>query len=311
MTTAHTTGEGAGRPGQGPDQWLRRFHPAPPGPVPRLVLLPHAGGNASYYFAFSQALSAYAEVLTVQYPGRQDRFAEPLAGSIGAMVDGVHQALRPWLDGPLVLFGHSMGALVAFELARRLEAEARAGAEAGSGSDFGSGSGSGADAGVTVRGPLRGLIVSGRRSPLLQSADDDLPQDDDGLLAHLGSLAGTDPRLLAHEGFTELILPSLRADYRAVREYRCAPGPALRVPVSVLCGEQDPRVTVPDAMAWRELAEGAFTFRGFPGGHFYLAEHQDAVVRAVREDLASFGAASASAASPVSVSAQAGGTGSR
>lgn len=305
MTTAHTTTEGAGRRGPGADPWLRRFHPAPPGPVPRLALLPHAGGNASYYFALSQALSAYAEVLTVQYPGRQDRFGEPLAGSIGAMVDGVHHALRPWLDGPLVLFGHSMGALVAFELARRLEAEPGPGSGFGSGADAGSasvsasGSGSGLSAGPdgAATGPLRGLIVSGRRSPLLQPADDDLPQDDDGLLAHLGSLAGTDPRLLAHEGFAELILPALRADYRAVREYRCAPGPALRVPVSVLCGEQDPRVTVPEAMAWRELAAGAFTFRGFPGGHFYLAERQDAVVRAIREDLASFGASVAGSGS--------------
>ncbi|MCY0949826.1 thioesterase II family protein [Streptomyces sp. H27-S2] len=284
MTTAHTTAEGAGRPGPGPDPWLRRFHPAPPGPAPRLVLLPHAGGNASYYFPFSQALSAYAEVLTVQYPGRQDRLAEPAPGSIGAMVDGVHQALRPWLDGPLVLFGHSMGALVAFELARRLEAEAGAGSRAGSGSQAGSGSRTGA-------GSLRGLIVSGRRSPLLRRAEDACPPDDDALLAQLGSLAGTDPRLLADDGFKELILPALRGDYRAVDEYRCAPGPALRVPVSVLCGEQDPRVSVPEAMAWRELAAGAFTFRGFPGGHFYLAERQDAVVRAVREDLASFGAA--------------------
>lgn len=275
MTTAHTTAEGAGRPGPGTDPWLRRFHPAPPGPAPRLVLLPHAGGNASYYFPFSQALSAYAEVLTVQYPGRQDRFAEPVPGSIEAMVDGVHQALRPWLDGPLVLFGHSMGALVAFELARRLEAES------GSASDSGS---------ASAPGPLRGLIVSGRRSPLVQRAEDGFPQDDDALFAQLGSLAGTDPRLLAHEGFKELILPVLRGDYRAVEEYRCAPGRALRVPVSVLCGEQDPRVSVSEAMAWRDLAAAAFTFRGFPGGHFYLAEHQDAVVRAVREDLASFGA---------------------
>ncbi|MEU3064644.1 alpha/beta fold hydrolase [Streptomyces subrutilus] len=279
MTTAHPTAPGPSapdprpavpRPGPQPDPWIRRFHPAPTAPAPRLVLLPHAGGNASFYFPFSQELAAHAEVLTVQYPGRQDRFGEDAPDSIHAMVDGVHRALEPWLGQPLVLFGHSMGALVAFELARRLEADGATG--------------------------LRGLVLSGRRSPLTHRPDAAPVRSDEELLAQLTSLAGTDPGLLADEGFREVILPALRADYRAVDTYRYAPASAdaaLRVPVSVLCGEQDPQVTVAEAMAWRELTGGAFTFRGFPGGHFYLTEHQDAVVRALREDLASFAAAPA------------------
>ncbi|MFG2986933.1 thioesterase II family protein [Streptomyces sp. NPDC048258] len=261
-----------------PDPWIRRFHPAPAGPAPVLVLLPHAGGNASFYFPYSQALAAYAEVLTVQYPGRQDRLGEPAADTVDALVEGVRGALRPWGDRPLVLFGHSMGAVLAFELARRLEADREAG--------------EGPAGGGPVEGGLRGLILSGRCSPLIHREEDSHhARGDEALLARVGALAGTDPRLLADEGFRELILPALRGDYRAVETYRYESGPALRVPVSVLTGESDPRVSPSEAMAWRDLTDGAFTFRGFPGGHFYLTDQQEAVVRAVAEDLVSFGAA--------------------
>ncbi|WP_331730662.1 alpha/beta fold hydrolase (plasmid) [Streptomyces sp. NBC_00868] len=260
-----------------PDPWLRRFHPAPAGPAPVLVVLPHAGGNASFYFPWSQALAAHAEVLTVQYPGRHDRFGEPVPDTIDALVEGVRAALRPWRDRPLVLFGHSMGAVVAFELARRLEAAGGPDGESGGG---------------PARGGLRGLILSGRRSPLTHREEEHHhTRGDEALLAQLGALAGTDPRLLADEGLRALILPALRGDYRAVETYRYGPGPVLRVPVSVLTGEADPRVSPSEAMAWRELTDGAFTFRGFPGGHFYLTDHQEAVARAIAEDLVSFGAA--------------------
>ncbi|MFB7468820.1 thioesterase II family protein [Streptomyces sp. NPDC056224] len=268
-----------------PDPWLRRFHPAPAGPAPVLVVLPHAGGNASFYFPWSQALAAHAEVLTVQYPGRQDRFGEPVPDTVDALVEGVRGALRPWRDRPLVLFGHSMGAVVAFELARRLEADGEVG-------ESPAGIPAGSPAGSPARGGLRGLILSGRRSPLVHREEERYHgRGDEALLAKVGALAGTDLRLLADEGFRELILPALRGDYRAVETYRYEPGPVLRVPVSVLTGEADPRVSPSEAMAWRELTDGAFTFRGFPGGHFYLTDQQEAVTRAIAEDLVSFGAA--------------------
>ncbi|MCY0957243.1 thioesterase II family protein [Streptomyces sp. H27-H5] len=242
--------------------WLRRFHPGPPsGPAPTLVFLPHAGGSAAYYHPFSAALAPCAEVLVAQYPGRQERIGEPVPGNIAAMADGLLEALMPWRERPLVLFGHSMGALIGYEVTRRLE-------HAGT--------------------PARGLIVSGRRSPLIERSEGVHPQDDDALIALVSELAGTDARLLADPDFRELILPALRGDYRAVETHRHVPGPVLRTPVSVLTGESDPRVGVPEAMAWREVTAGAFTFRGFPGGHFYLNEQRDAVSRAIAEDLAAF-----------------------
>ncbi|WP_078999171.1 thioesterase II family protein [Streptomyces sp. WM4235] len=242
--------------------WLRRFHPEPSsGSAPTLVFLPHAGGGAAYYHPFSAALAPCAEVLVAQYPGRQERIGEPVPGSIDAMVDGLLEALRPWRERPLVLFGHSMGALIAYELTRRLE-----------------------NAGTAPRG----VILSGRRSPLIERSEGVDPRDDDALIALVSELAGTDARLLANPDFRELILPALRGDYHAVETHRHVPGPVLRAPMSVLTGESDPRVGVSEAMAWRELTTGAFTFRGFPGGHFYLNEQRDAVSRAVAEDLAAF-----------------------
>ncbi|MFD5419248.1 thioesterase II family protein [Streptomyces sp. NPDC127069] len=242
--------------------WIRRFHPpARPDTSPVLVVLPHAGGSASYYFPLSRDLAAHAEVLTVQYPGRQERLSEPSPDTISGLVDGVEGALAPWRERPLVLFGHSMGAVLAYELTRRLEASGAA---------------------------PRGLILSGRRSPLVPRHDDLHTLDDDALLAHVRALSGTDTTLLADPELQAMILPALRSDYHAVGTYRHEPGPLLRTPVSVLCGESDPRAAVPEAMAWRELTEGAFTFRGFPGGHFYLAERHEAVTSAIADDLKAF-----------------------
>lgn len=251
------------------DPWIRRFHPtAHPPTAPVLVVLPHAGGNASFYFPFSRDLAAHAEVLTVQYPGRQERLGEPGPDTVAGLVDGVERALLPWRERPVVLFGHSMGAVLAFELARRWE---RAG-----------------------EGP-RGLVLSGRRSPLVHREEAALHlQGDDALIGQLTALAGTDAGLLADPDFRELILPSLRSDYKAVETYRYEPGPPLRTAVSVLCGESDPRASVAEAMGWRELTGAAFTFRSFPGGHFYLAERHADVARALAEDLASFVPAPAS-----------------
>lgn len=102
--------------------WIRRFHPGSAAPV-RLVCFPHAGGSASYYFPVSKALSSVADVQVLQYPGRQDRRTTPFVEDMDELADAVTAVLRDQLDLPLVLFGHSMGATLAFEVAARLERE--------------------------------------------------------------------------------------------------------------------------------------------------------------------------------------------
>ncbi|WP_340558733.1 thioesterase II family protein [Streptomyces sp. GSL17-111] len=244
------------------DRWLRRFEPAPEGAT-RLLALPHAGGSAPYFLPLARALAPELDVVCAQYPGRQDRYREALLDNVEAFVDGLFEALTSEPAGPLVLFGHSMGAILAYELGLRIERQG------------------GAD--------LLGVIASGRRSPTRHRADDAVHlRDDDGIIAEIRELNGTDPGVLNDDELLRMVLPALRTDYRAVETYRHRPEERLRAPLSVLTGESDPHVTQEEARAWQELTDGDFRYQSFPGGHFYLGTQQAAVTEAIRRSIAAF-----------------------
>ncbi|MFI8961971.1 thioesterase II family protein [Streptomyces sp. NPDC053493] len=243
--------------------WLRTARPAPAAAV-RLACFPHAGGAATLFRPLAEDLARddAAEVLAVQYPGRQDRRTEPVVTDLTVLADHAADRLAAAADGrPLVLFGHSMGALVAFETAERLQAR-----------------------GV----PVGGLIVSGRRAPHLRRPDGDLvhTRTDEGLVAELRALGGTHDALLADEGFVRMILPAVRGDYQAVETYRRALSPAvLSCPVLALAGETDPRVTTEEARHWAAYTSGTFEQRTVPGGHFGLVQDQAGLSALLREQL--------------------------
>lgn len=240
-----------------PKSWLRDFHTAPdPASRPvQLVCLPHAGGSAGYFLPLSARLSGVAEVLAVQYPGRQDRWLEPAIDDLHELAEHVVAALGPARkDGPLALFGHSMGGLVAYEVARRLA-------------------------------PAR-LYVSGCPAPSLGVEATKGIKDDAGLLADLRRLNGTDAELLADPAMLELILPALRADYHAVRTYRWRPGPEPSCPVRVLTGSQDPRTPPHLVRDWERHTTGECSFQEHEGGHFYLTEHTGRIADLLAADFA-------------------------
>ncbi|WP_369201457.1 thioesterase II family protein [Streptomyces sp. PU-14G] len=240
-----------------PRSWLRSFHTGPDvasRPV-ELVCFPHAGGSAGYFVPLSAQLEGVTQVLAVQYPGRQDRWGEPAIDNIAELAEHVVAALGPARSGGrLALFGHSMGALVAYEVARRL--------------------------------PSARLYVSGCPAPSRGVEATKGIRDDAGLLADLRRLNGTDAGLLADPEMLELILPALRADYHAVRTYQWQPGPEPRCPVRVLTGSHDTR-TPPHVMAdWKRHTTGPCHFDEFEGGHFYLTEHTGPVADLLAADLA-------------------------
>jgi surfactin synthase thioesterase subunit len=231
------------------DRWLRRFHSCAAG-APQLFCFPHAGGSAAYYFPFSKDLAPGVEVLAVQYPGRQDRRLEPLIGGIPELADRVADVLASVVVPPFAFFGHSMGAIVAFETALRLRD----------------------NLGISPSW----FFASGRRAPSTKR-----PRriyDDADVISEMRRLGGTDPRFLGDEELLTTILPAIRNDYHAVEDYRWEQGVPLACPITVLIGDADPQSTIEEAAAWAEHTTGVFEQRAFPGGHFFLDKHRTDVV---------------------------------
>ncbi len=240
------------------DAWIRRFDPAPDAPT-RLVCLPHAGGAASYFVGFAKALSPGVDVIAVQYPGRQDRRMEPFVETVPAMADELMVALRPWLDRPVTLFGHSMGATIGFELAQRME---KAGAAPAA------------------------LFASARRAPSQSVDDGTYKLPDKALIAEVKRLGGAGSQLLDDPDIQEMVLPAIRNDYRAVETYTNTTEATIACPIYALTGDQDPKVTPTQAQAWSIHTTGKFDLRTYPGDHFYLDTNTPAILAQITAHIA-------------------------
>lgn len=221
-----------------------------PGDTPHrlsLLVLPHAGGNAHAYGGWREHLAADVRLLIGQYPGRGARYSEDLPVSVDDLAQPVVDSL-PADTGDLVVLGHSMGSLVAFEVTRALQAAGRT---------------------------PRGLIASACRAPVLPNQCPVHPErlDDDQLVAAIKERGGTDDGILDDPELREIVLPSIRADFAIDDAYRCtAPDARLDCPVAVFGGDTDPIVPVEMLGGWSLVAGRDVVPQVLPGDHFYFQQ---------------------------------------
>lgn len=230
--------------------WIKRYGDG--GVDTRATLVfPHAGGAALAYRSLGTALAnAGADAYVMQYPQRGDRLAQPAPASVAVLAEDLFAA-GDWAEvGPLNLFGHCMGAVVAFEFARVAERR-----------------------GVAVNA----LFVSASEAPSDVADAPNLPMAQDEILAEMVDLGGTDARLLDDDDFVELLLLAVRADYAAFNRYACDDGVRIAADIHTLGGELDHRITRAMLRRWEAHTSGAFTNSMFDGGHFYVNDHTDDV----------------------------------
>jgi surfactin synthase thioesterase subunit len=227
----------------------------------RLVCLPHAGAGASAFLSWRQrSAAAGIGVCAVQPPGRETRLGEAAYVEVGALVHDLVPALLPLVDRPTAIYGHSLGALTAFELARGMRA-----------------------AGLPA--PVH-LVVSGRPAPQLEDARahwHDLPAGE--MVRQLRILGGTSEEILSHPELVERFLPGLRSDFAMNENYRHAKEPPLAIPLTVLGGTADPRATRPELAAWQEQTTASFHLRTIDGGHFAVLSRAEEVLGCVARQL--------------------------
>lgn len=224
----------------------------------RLFCFPFAGGGASVFRSWACDVAADVELMPVQLPGRETRFGEPLIddldGLVRATVDGIGDLLQP----PFAFYGHSMGALLAFELSRHLRRQGRA--------------------------PPGVLLVSGFRAPHLP--DDSAPVHvlgDDKLVAEMRTLAGTPDAVLEDAELCSLLLPILRADFRICETYRHRDESPLSCPIVAFAGIDDAHASAEVAAGWSEHTTAEFTLQVLPGNHFFpLYTSRSAVLDEIR-----------------------------
>ncbi|MDQ0505098.1 thioesterase II family protein [Xanthobacter agilis] len=213
----------------------------------RLVLLPHAGGSVAALPWRARLPRAVAEgVVDLELPGHGRRFGAPFAPSLRALAAALAADIRAAVgDVPVLFQGHSMGALLAYEIARERCAQG---------------------------GAVAGLVLSGRAAPRWPAARDAPPRHlcaDAVLVDELRRLGGTPAEVLAAPDLMDLVLPVVRDDFRLVETYRWEPGPRLRVPAVVLGGRDDPATSPAALAAWGEVITGPLRVEHWPGGHFF------------------------------------------
>ena len=241
--------------------WLTCPQPRPEAAI-RLISFPHAGGGAASFYQLAALLPAQIELRPVQLPGRESRLAEPPYKRLPELVAALADALREVACGPYAFFGHSMGALIAFELAREFRRRKLALPQT--------------------------IVVSGRRAPTVSNREPPLhPLPDAEFVAELVRRYDAIPRIIRDEPeLMALFVPVLKADFAVFETHRHRDEEELCCRLGIYGGTDDPQTGEMDG--WAELVTGAVRRRRFDGGHFYFMQGPDqrrALATALAEDV--------------------------
>lgn len=237
--------------------WVQRFAPRPES-VARLVCFHHAGASAAVFRPWALQMPEFVEVCAIQLPGHGPRLAEAPLEDIGQIAERVVAALSPLIDRPMFLFGHSMGATLAWETAMTLV--------------------------DTGRHSPSHLFVSGRRPPHMDDGRSALSHlDEPTFISEIGRrYAPIAKEVLAEPEVLTLLLPALRSDIKALEAHRPAQRTSpLPVPITAMGGASDASAPPDHLDAWRLLTSSHFQRRIYPGGHFYLDERRSTVLQDV------------------------------
>lgn|SRR5215213_1610629 len=238
--------------------WLVNTRPKAEARV-RLFCFPYAGGSTAIFHKWQQELPAWVDVFAVQLPGHGSRLGEAPVTNLFRLVEMIEPALGPYFNQPFAFFGHSMGAMISFELARTLRH--KHGLE-----------------------PLH-LFVSGRSAPQLpvEKATYDLPEAE--FAEELRRLNGTPSHVLEHAELMTLMAPILRADFELVQTYSYTPHPPLDCPITAFGGWEDINVSRASLEAWREQTTSDFSVRMLLGDHFFLHSARPYILHVLKKEL--------------------------
>jgi medium-chain acyl-[acyl-carrier-protein] hydrolase len=231
----------------------------------RLFCFPYAGLGVSVFRPWPALLPQNIELVLMQPPGRESRWGERPFLDVPALADAATTAMLPYLDVPFAFFGHSLGALVAFEVTRRLRRRGQP--------------------------QPSHLFASAHRAPQLRNPHPELRAlPDREFIDQICSQYGGIPKaVLDAPELVELMLPCLRADFTVFETYRYSDDAPLDCSVTAFGGTSDRRVSEREVAAWRTQTTGEFRFQMFDGGHFFLQDRRDDVLHSVKRDLASVG----------------------
>jgi medium-chain acyl-[acyl-carrier-protein] hydrolase len=226
----------------------------------RLFCFPFAGGGASNYVTWSHQLPSSIEVRGVQLPGHESRLDEDAHTSLPPLIEGLHDVIRSFLDRPFAFFGHSLGAIIAFELVRQLRTE---------------------------REPMPAvLIVSGCRGPQVPRPEPPIHTlPDDAFAERIQGFGGTPSEILQDEAMRDLFLPVLRADLAIRETYTYTDAPPLQIPIFAHGGTNDPLVRVSELRAWSEQTSASFGVWTYEGEHFFVTNKDEIVLQNVIKNL--------------------------